>query len=204
MGQVALASKHRTKVGKNSCSKLRFAGRIPGVLYGPSIKPVHLDIEEKEVSVLVHTHGLNPIINLTIEGSAESSCLCMIKEVQQDVFHREILHIDLRKVDLNEKIEVTVPLTLHGEAAIRLKGGVVEQMVRGIRVLSLPTNIPEQLTADISELRIGHTITVSAIVLPEGVELAPTQDRDAGVVNVFTTRGTVLQTESESASAPTT
>ena len=197
MGQVALSSKHRNKVGKGVCRKLRVVGRIPGVLYGPSIQPVHLDIDEKEVASLVRGHGLNSIINLSIDGApGEGSCLCMIKDVQRDVFQKFFLHVDLRKVDLNEKIEVIVPLQLQGEQTIRTKGGIIEQMVRGIRISSMPNNIPDLLTADISGLRIGQTVTVADVVLPEGVEFAPSQDREAGVVNVFATRGSALYTES--------
>lgn len=195
MGQVALKSKHRTKVGKGISRRLRVAGRVPAVLYGPSIQPVHLDMDEKEVATLVHGHGLNPIISLSIENSpGEADCLCMIKDVQRDVFQKHILHVDLRKVDMTEKITVLVPLVLQGEQAIRAKGGIIEQMVRSIRVTSLPTSIPDSLVADISELRIGQTIAVGDIVLPEGVELA--QDKEAGVVNVFATRGSALYSES--------
>lgn len=200
MGQVALSSKHRNKVGKGVSRKLRVVGRIPGVLYGPNFQPLHLDIDEKEVASLVRAHGLNSIINLSIDGApGEGSCLCMIKDVQRDVFQKFFLHVDLRKVDLNEKIEVIVPLQLQGEQAIRAKGGIIEQMVRGVRVRSLPNNIPDTLNADISALRIGQTVSVADVQLPEGVELAASQDPKAGVVNVFATRGSALYSESASA-----
>lgn len=192
MAQVALQSEKRPGVGKGVARKLRASGKIPAVLYGPSFQPVHLAIPSKSVEVLVQKYGMNPIINLSVEGG--DSHLCMIKDLQKDVFQKELVHLDLRRVDLNEKIEVSVPLILEGEQSLRAKGGIIEQTIRSLRVKTVPTKIPDSLTADISHLKIGQTVPAGEVKLPEGVELA--QDKDQGIVNVFATRGSALASES--------
>lgn len=191
MAQVALASKFRKGTGKGVARKLRAAGQVPGILYGPSMEPIPLQLNEKEVQNLVQSKGLNRIIELQVEDSpGDKSHLCLIKDLQRDVYQQRVVHLDLRKLDLNEKVVVSIRLTLEGEAAIRAKGGIVEQMVRGIRVRTQAANIPEGTFADISELKLGQTITIGEIALPEGVELV--DNPESPVVNIFAARGSLM------------
>lgn len=195
MAQVALASKFRKGTGKGVARKLRAQGQIPGILYGPTLEPMPLALDEKEVQSLVTSKGLNRIIELTVENApGDKSHLCLIKDVQRDVYQQRILHLDLRKLDLNEKVVVAVRLTIEGEQALRAKGGIVEQMVRGIRVRTQPASIPEGLFADISHLKLGQTITIGQIALPDGVELV--DNPDTPIVNIFATRGSLLSSQS--------
>lgn len=195
MAQVALASKFRKGTGKGVARKLRAAGQIPGILYGPSMEPVPLQLDEKEVLTLVQSKGLNRIIDLSVEGGpGDAKHICLIKDLQRDVYQQRVTHIDLRKLDLNEKVVVAIRLTLEGEAAIRAKGGIVEQMVRGIRVRTQAANIPEGTSADISDLRLGQTITIGQIPLPEGVELV--DNPDSPIVNIFASRGSLMSQQS--------
>lgn len=194
MAQVELASKFRKDTGKGVARKLRAAGRVPGILYGPSMEPIALELEEKSVLSLVQHQGLNRIIALTVDGApGDTKHLCLIKDLQRDVYQQRVMHLDLRKLDLNEQVVVAVRLSLEGEAAIRAMGGIVEQMVRGVRVRTKPANIPTGFTADISQLRLGQTITLGEISLPEGVELV--DNPDAPIVNIFAARGSAMATK---------
>ncbi|MBS2035565.1 50S ribosomal protein L25 [bacterium] len=191
MAQVELASKFRKGTGKGVARKLRAAGQVPGILYGPSMEPIALELDEKNVLSLVQNHGLNRIIALTVDGApGETKHLCLIKDMQRDVYQQRVVHLDLRKLDLNESVIVSVRLHLEGEQTIRSKGGIVEQMVRGIRVRTKPADIPSGFTADISNLRLGQTITVGEVKLPEGVELV--DNPDSPVVNIFAARGSAM------------
>lgn len=191
MAQVELASKFRKGSGKGVARKLRAAGRVPGILYGPSMEPITLELDEKEVLTLVQSKGLNRIIALTVDGApGDKNHICLIKDMQRDVYQQRITHLDLRKLDLNEKVVVTVRLTLDGEQVVRGKGGIVEQMVRGVRVRTKPNDIPTGFSADISGLRLGQTITIGQIELPEGVELV--DNPDSPVVNIFAARGSAM------------
>ena len=193
MAQVELASKFRKGTGKGVARKLRAVNRVPGILYGPSMEPITIDLDEKEVLTLVQSKGLNRIIALTVEGApGETNHICLIKDMQRDVYQQRITHLDLRKLDLNEKVVVTVRLTLEGEQVIRSKGGIVEQMVRGIRVRTKPNDIPTGFSADISKLRLGQTVTVGQVALPEGVELV--DNPESPIVNIFAARGSAMAT----------
>lgn len=193
MAQVELASKFRKGTGKGVARKLRAIGRVPGILYGPSMEPITIDLDEKEVLTLVQRKGLNRIIALTVDDApGDKSHICLIKDVQRDVYQQHITHLDLRKLDLNEQVVVTVRLTLEGEAVIRAKGGIVEQMVRGVRVRTKPNDIPTGFTADIASLRLGQTITIGQVQLPEGVELV--DNPESPIVNIFAARGSAMAT----------
>ena len=194
MAQVQLASKFRKGTGKGVARKLRALGQVPGILYGPSMEPIALELNEKEVLTLVRTKGLNRIIALTVEDApGEKSHICLIKAVQRDVYQQHITHLDLRKLDLDEKVVVAIRLTLSGEEVIRAKGGIVEQMVRGIRVRTKPNDIPTGFFADISKLRLGQTISIGEVELPEGVELV--DNADSPIVNIFAARGSAMTEE---------
>ena len=193
MAQVELASKFRKGTGKGVARKLRAIGRVPGILYGPSMEPITTALDEKEVLTLVQRKGLNRIIALTVDDApGDKSHICLIKDVQRDVYQQHITHLDLRKLDLNEQVVVTVRLTLEGEAVIRAKGGIVEQMVRGVRVRTKPNDIPTGFTADIANLRLGQTITIGQVQLPEGVELV--DNPESPIVNIFAARGSAMAT----------
>ncbi len=193
MAQVELASKFRKGTGKGAARKLRAINRVPGILYGPSMEPITIDLDEKEVLTLVQSKGLNRIIALTVDGApGDKNHICLIKDMQRDVYQQRITHLDLRKLDLNEKVVVTVRLSLEGEQVIRGKGGIVEQMVRGIRVRTKPNDIPSGFSADISKLRLGQTISIGQVALPEGVELV--DNPDSPVVNIFAARGSAMAT----------
>lgn len=191
MAQVTLESKYRADAGKGVARKLRAAGQVPGVLYGPNMEPISLSLNEKSVLQLIQTKGTNRIINLTVEGApGETSHLCLIKDVTRDVYQTRLVHLDLRKLDLNEKVVVPVRMILEGEDVIRAKGAVVEQMVRAVKVRTKAASIPDSLTLDISEMNLGQTVTIGGLTLPEGVELA--DNPDMPIMNIFATRGSAL------------
>lgn len=192
MAQAKLESNTREKSGKGVARKLRAEGRIPGVLYGPSIEPVSLDLHQKSLQELISKHGLNPIITLSV-GS--ESHLCMIKDIQRDVYQTKILHCDLRRIDMKETIEINVPLHIDGEAAVRSTGAVVEHIVRSVHVKTTPAFIPEEFRVDISALRVGKTITVKEIKMPEGVELLGGDE--SPIVHIFLPRGAAAAAAAE-------
>ncbi|MBI3924040.1 MAG: 50S ribosomal protein L25 [Armatimonadetes bacterium] len=173
MAQVSLECKRRENSGKGVARKLRAAGRIPGVLYGANMDPVKIDLDQKAVHNLLRKYGLNPIITLSIEGAGngEGQQVCMIADYQRDVFQRNLLHVDLRKVDLSEKITKMVPIRIHGEVEVRVRGGILEMRIDHIEVRSLPLDIPPAFDLDISKCKTGDQMRVSDIPIPPKVEV---------------------------------
>ena len=110
----------------------------------------------------------------------------LIKEVQRDPARGDLLHVDFHKVDLDTEVQTTVPLVLVGEDARENDGGFSSQTLRDLQITCLPTKIPEQIEVDISGLKIGETLTVGDLTLPEGVQAM--DDPDVGIVTIVAPR----------------
>lgn len=171
MERVVLLAEVREKTGKSVARKLRLAGKIPAILYGKHRPPTPLAIERKHLLEVLHTAaGRNVLIDLQIQrdGDVETATV-MLKELQRDLFGREVIHADLVAVSLEESIELEVPIVLVGQAKGVAEGGILEHHLRHLLVECLPTQIPEHIEVDISHLNIGDTIHVSDLNIPEGV-----------------------------------
>ena len=107
----------------------------------------------------------------------------LIKEIQRNAITRQILHVDLHRVSLKQKVEASVPLHVKGEApGVKLGGGVLEHVVREVRVRCLPTNIPAAIDVDVSALQVNQSLKAKDLHLPEGVELL--QDLEGVIINI--------------------
>ncbi|MFW5686881.1 MAG: 50S ribosomal protein L25, partial [Halanaerobium sp.] len=107
-----------------------------------------------------------------------------IKDYQKDVIKQNLLHVDFQFISMDEKITVSVPMHLEGEAAGVRDGGVLQQLLREIEIDALPAEIPEEITIDISELEVGESLSVADLELPEGIDLVT--DSDEVIVTVVT------------------
>ncbi len=192
MKEIVLDVVARKTVTKHERKSLRDSGKIPAVFYGHSDQPVSLAVDMMTFEKMVKSGiGGNRIITLKWEGNTKS---VLIKEIQNDVISRHPIHIDFHAINLKEKVEVSVPLHIVGEApGVKLGGGVLEHILREVRVRCLPTDIPEIINVDISKLETGQSITVDSLPKPEGVEVL--NDPHAIIVNV------VAPTELEEAPA---
>lgn len=205
MAQVKLESKKRDKAGKGVARKLRAEGRIPAVLYGRASQPMSLELEEKAVATLMKEYGLNPIIELSVEAGQSSEVhTCMIADFQKDVYQRFVTHLDLKRVDLTQKVMAAVQLVVVGESDVRSKGGIVQRSVDTIHVHCLPADIPKVIELDISALGPGEHLSIKDVSVPAGVELV--DPPDTALISVFSPRGMVGAEEgageAEAAAAP--
>jgi large subunit ribosomal protein L25 len=169
-GRDTLKVAPREEFGSRESRRLRRAGFVPGVLYGGGSEARPFKVGERTVrSFLSDGHTL---FDLEIEGSA--AVPVVVKEEQQHPVRDELLHLDCLEVKLDEAIESEVPIELDGiEDAPGVKeGGVLEHVTREITVEALPTEIPEVLRADVSEMTIGDTIQLGVITPPSGVKFA--------------------------------
>lgn len=182
---------------KSLLTELRRGGRIPSVLYGHRLKSVPISVDYRELTRIIRQTGLNALLEMEISGTSDKKpMVVMVKEMQTDVIHHEIIHLDFIKVEMLEKITVSIPVRLQGKSAgVVEKGGLVEQSRREIEVKCLPGNIPDGIDVDISSLDIGHSIHIKDLKLPEGVE--PVQDPTVTVVAIVAPKE-----EEASAAAP--
>ena len=168
--RIQLTAERRTRIGTLSVKKSRKAGRIPAILYGHG-EPQPLELSGVElVRALNAAHSSNVLVDLEIVGEAGGrKHLALIKEVQQHPIKDKVLHVDLNEIDPNQKIHAEVNVVEIGESIGVKNGGVLDHLIRHIRVECLPQNLPSEIRVDVSAIEIGGAIHVGEIVPPEGV-----------------------------------
>jgi large subunit ribosomal protein L25 len=172
--------------GKNEARRLRANGRIPAVVYGarkdgkpPEGVPVAVD--PKELLRILHSEsGANTLINLKIEGRESR---VMVKEYQLDPVTHQLLHADFYQLAMDKVITVTVPILVKGEPmGVKQQGGLLDFVTREIQVQCLPTDIPEHIDIDVSELMLHQAVRLRD--LPESPKWKPLNEPDTMLVHV--------------------
>ncbi len=175
--------------GKNEARRLRVAGQIPGVVYGGGQgAAVPIAIEPKALSRILHSEsGVNTLIDLSVDGS--SAGMVLVKEFQLDPIRKHLLHADFYRLAMDRPITVTVQVHLTGESkGVKQQNGVVEFLTREVAIEVLPTQIPEQIVVDVTELMIGQGVRVRDVAKDALWE--PVTDGDVMLVHVTAPRGT--------------
>ena len=172
-----LTAKVRGELGSRKNKRLRDSGFIPGVIYGhkEDVVPVTLP----KVELVRHlNHGAH-LFALAMDGKNEN---VLVKDVQYDHLGIEVLHVDFARVDLNERVEVTVPLILRGEPKGEAEGGVLQQVIADLEIECLVTQIPSEIRYNVSEMKLNDVLHIKDLQLPEGVRAL--QDEDLIVATV--------------------
>jgi large subunit ribosomal protein L25 len=169
---VDLKVERRTGTGKSVSRKLRRRGRIPAIVYGEGA-PIPVAADPKSLLKALRTEaGENVILNLTIVDTEEVTRKAMVKGVQVDPVTGIVLHADFLAISMERPIEVEVPVELVGVArGVKEEGGIVEQILRELKVKCLPRAIPDKVQLDISMLGMGDVVHVKDLAIPGGVEL---------------------------------
>ena len=196
MADLILNTEEKTTIGSRSSRRLRRDGKVPGVLYGLGQDPEIFSVDYGDLrGALTTDAGLNALIQLSINGTNQ---LSILKTLQRHPVKDEVIHVDFMRVDPNQELAVEVPIVLEGVAKkVTDQNGMVDQTMFSLSVLSLPDSIPNELTANVSELEINDAIRVSDVVLPEGVrtEVDPEEAIAVGTV----TRSTMESMAAEEA-----
>ena len=166
---TALSVAQREPAGSRAVRRLRRTGQVPGVVYGGGEPPVAFQVDGRELRLALAHAGA--VFDFSIDGAGSTPVV--VKELTRHPVHGQTVHIDFLRVRLDEAIEATVVLELTGtEDAPGVKeGGVLEHVTRELTVEALPTEIPDSLQHDVSEMVIGDTLTLEALSAPEGVKL---------------------------------
>ena len=160
MSIAKLSAEARTGTTKGSIRSLRKVGKIPGVIYGTGMVPQKINIDEKALHQLVMTKGEGGLLSLEINNNTYNA---MIKELQRDAIKGTLLHVDLLQVSLKDKIETKVSIVLKGNPEGLKEGGVLQQQLRELEIKCLPTDIPDSLEVDITNLKVGDNITAGEL-----------------------------------------
>jgi large subunit ribosomal protein L25 len=165
----------REQTGRQACRKLRFAGRIPAVLYGKELNK-SFSIDDREMRILLRqASGTTSLLRLLGEKGEDE--LVLIKELQTDPIKNSILHIDFVQVNRGEDLQTKIPLVLSGEAeGVKTEGGILEVLANEVEVRCRPSNLPTQLDLDISELLLGENLQIKDLAKIEGVAFVADED----------------------------
>lgn len=178
MSEILLEVHEREATGKNANRRLRAAGDVPAVVYGAGQDPAAIQVPERKVLEILRTgSGGNTVFLLQLHGT-DKKRHAMIRELQTDALTGEMIHIDFQRILMDQKIKVTVPIELHGEAeGVKTEGGFLDFVTRDIEVECLPGEIPQHVELDVSALHIGQHLEAGDLELPEGLELQTDEER---------------------------
>jgi large subunit ribosomal protein L25 len=168
---VDLQAQERSERGKNAARRLRASGMTPAVLYGEGNEAggsTALAVPTKIVDYTLYHFGDNALYNIDLDGGTSTA---RVVDAQRDPVSGVLVHVDFAPVNMSERIEVTVPITVVGEAPGVEEGGVLQQVAYEIQVESLPGDIPQEITIDVSGLGMHENLTLGDLTLPEGVTL---------------------------------
>ena len=180
---VDLQAKERSERGKNAARRLRASGMVPAVLYGGDGDATALAVPDKIVDYTLQHMGDNALYDIDLGAGGSTA---RIVDVQRDPVSGRLMHVDFAPVNMRERIEVTVPLHVVGEAPGTEEGGVLQQVAYEVHVESLPGDIPQELTIDVSSLGMGENLILADVALPEGVTLISDPEEVAATVTVPT------------------
>ncbi len=171
MQQKQMNIELRTKTGTGISRRLRTADMIPGVVYGKGLDPITVSIKNRDLQEAISgAGGQNNLITLIGGGTLDQN-IAIVADIQRDPIKRTFKHVDLHRINPNEKLRVTVPVVLKGTAIGVKEGGLLDLAHHELHIECLPGNIPDCITIDVSDLKIAHSIHVSEIPLPEGIVL---------------------------------
>ena len=187
---TTISAEQRERVGKGSARAARRAGLIPAVIYGDKKEPLGINMSSREITKIVHQPGIFGRL-LDIEVGGKKSTV-LTRDIQFHPVSDNILHMDFLRVSGSAMVAVGVPVEfINEDLCPALKIGGVLNVVRHEIELNCPaTAIPEKIIIDLDDLKIGDSIHISAIELPEGVEPTIT-DRDFTVATLQSPGGGV-------------
>lgn len=198
MNETVLEVHPREAAGKNANRRLRAAGQLPAVVYGAGKPTVPIRVEQRKVlELLKSASGENTVFLLQLAGTGKSRHT-MIRELQSDAVTGEMIHIDFQRVLMDQKVRVSVPVEVVGEAyGVRNEAGLLDFITREVEVECLPGDIPNAIELDVSPLHVGQHVEAGELRLPEEVELL--EDAERVIVSVAVKRAIHLEEEEEEA-----
>lgn len=164
--ELILKAEIREQTGSKHADKMRKSGRIPAIVYGHKQEPVAISLDAHSfIEGLHHGHRL---MDVQI-GKTKQKIL--VKDLQYDHLGKEVIHVDMMRVDVTELVKVAVPIELKGTAKGAHEGGIVEGHIDRLEIECRATDIPETIVVSVKDMGVGDVLHVSDIVLPEGVKL---------------------------------
>jgi large subunit ribosomal protein L25 len=200
--EAILEATSRDTFGKNEARRTRRDGKVPGILYGgDGGRATPIAVSPRALLKILHSEsGLNTLISLKLEGAGDARVL--VKDFQLDPVTHQMLHADFYRVAMDKVLQVTIPVTVHGEPkGVKQQGGVLEFIRREIEIECLPGDIPEHIEIDVSELMLHQGVRVRDV--PIDPRWKPLTEADAMLVHIILPKAEEAPAAAEVAAAAT-
>lgn len=173
--EFKLKAEKRSGTGKGAARRTRDRGDVPAVMYGLKEDAVSLAVKKVDLAEAISGDaGVNVLLDLqVVDGKKKDNHLVMIKELQRHPFKEKLLHVDFLKVARDTKVSAKVPITIVGEEeSVGLKaGGTLQHNLWEVEIECLPQDVPDNLSADVTEAAVGDHMTVADLEVPDGVSI---------------------------------
>ncbi len=194
---LLLKAEIREDVGSKSAAKVRKQGRVPAVVYGHKKKPVAVSLDAHNLVEGLH-HG-GRVVDVQIGKKKETM---IFKDLQYDYLGKDIIHVDLMRVDATEMIKVAVPIELKGTAKGTHEGGIIEEHTNRLEIECKVTDIPEAIVVSVKEIGVGDTLHAGDIKLGEGVKLVSSPSTLLLTCSLVAAAKSTEELEEEASAAP--
>jgi len=188
--QIEFNAKARELQGTGASRRLRRAGRVPGIVYGGTVTPTAIDIDHNEIFQLLRKEAFySSVLTMKLDGKTE---MCLLRDVQRHPFRQLILHVDFQRIDATHKVHQKVPLHFINAdicPGVKVSGGMVQHVMTDIDVRCLPADLPSFIEVDLKDLASGHSLHVTQLPLPAGVEAVLHKGEDPVVATVVVRGG---------------
>lgn len=179
MEELVLEAKKREAIGKK-VKALRQAGGLPAIIYGREVDPIPVTLDDREVNRIMSGITSSQLVVVDVEGDRYST---LVRDRQRDPIRGNLLHIDFLAVSMTEKLRASVVIELEGDSPAVKEGGIIVTGQEVLEVESLPTDLPERILVDISQLEnIGDAIYVRDLVLSSDVEVLTDLDEMVALI----------------------
>ncbi|HJT69277.1 MAG TPA: 50S ribosomal protein L25 [Terriglobales bacterium] len=200
--QNLLEAQPRESGTKNDARRVRRDGKIPAVVYGAGKNAQPVSVDPRQVSRILHSEtGHNTVFDLALEGERSKA---MIVDWQYEPIKGSLLHIDLKRIAMDQKLRVNVPIELVGEpAGVKQQGGILEQITREVEIECLPADIPNEIQLNVAELVFGMVLRIAD--LPKNEKVKYISDPDQPVAHIISIKEEEAPAEAavgEAAAAP--
>ncbi len=198
--KVVVKAEKREGRGKNDSRRLRVENKIPISIYGGGGESVAAVVDLKDLAAILRTDtGVNTVFSLDIAGVGAHDVIFQDRQI--DAVRGRLLHADLRRIAKGEKMEMTVPLHLVGEApGLQEEGAVINQPLHEIKVICEPANVPDAIDIDVSNLNAGESIHVSDLKVGKGIEIQESPETVLATIAIV--REEELEPQTEAAGEP--
>ncbi|MEQ1814911.1 MAG: 50S ribosomal protein L25/general stress protein Ctc [Nitrosomonas sp.] len=194
--KIEISADKRTLQGKGASRRLRGSGKVPAIIYGGEQEPQSIEMDHNDLFHKLKLEAFHAsILSLSVAGKKEP---VLLRDIQMHPFKLQVLHVDFQRVDKNKKIHMKVPLhfiNAENSPGVKTSGGIVTHILTEVDISCLPDDLPEFISVDLAELTAGHTLHLSDLVLPKGVETIALAKGDNSPVATIVIPRSVLSEE---------